>query len=119
MLTTTGAALSGAAAAGMSSLASEAAVSLADNGGNIQKTLQDLGSRQSVHNIPGQYAHSRCGAGLSWLQRGNSGHKTVTGCAAGAISGIGCQNGAETASLTNAAAWTYHSVIGYNPKKRS
>ncbi len=114
VLTTTGAALSGAVAAGMSSLASEAAVSLADNGGNIGKTLQDLGSRQSVHNILASMLTAGVGQVLAGYSVGTLATKTVTGCAAGAISGIGCQNGAETASLTNAAAWTYHSVIGYN-----
>ena len=114
VLTTTGAALSGAVAAGMSSLASEAAVSLADNGGNIQKTLQDLGSRQSVHNILASMLTAGVGQALAGYSVGTLATKTVTGCAAGAVSGIGCQNGVETASLTNAAAWTYHSVIGYN-----
>lgn len=41
----------GAVTAGMSSLASQAAVSLANNQGNISKTLKDLGSKSSVKSL--------------------------------------------------------------------
>ena len=114
VLTTTGAALSSAAAAGMSSLASEAAVSLAGNGGNIGQTLHDLGSSQSVRNIVAAMVTGGVGGALSGYSAGNLAAKTVIGCAAGAISGTGCQNGAESAAVTNAAAWTYNSMLGYD-----
>lgn len=114
VLTTTGAALSSAAAAGMSSLASEAAVSLAGNGGNIGQTLHDLGSSQSVRNIVAAMVTGGVGGALSGYSAGNLAAKTVTGCAAGAISGTGCQNGAESAAVTNAAAWSYNSMLGYD-----
>ncbi len=51
VLTTTGAAFSGAMAAGMTAMASEAAVSLANNGGDIGATLKQLGSSQSMRSI--------------------------------------------------------------------
>ena len=114
VLTTTGAALSSAAAAGMSSLTSEAAVSLAGNGGNIGQTLHDLGSSQSVHNIVASMLTAGVGQTLSGYNLGNLAGKAVTGCAAGSVSGTGCQNGAESAAITNAAAWTYNTVIGYD-----
>jgi hypothetical protein len=44
-------ATSSALAAGISSLASQAAVSFLNNGGNLGKTLRDLGSSQSVKNV--------------------------------------------------------------------
>ncbi|MDE2325097.1 MAG: DUF637 domain-containing protein, partial [Betaproteobacteria bacterium] len=114
VLTTTGAALSSAAAAGMSSLVSEAAVSLAGNGGNLGQTLHDLGSSQSVRNIVASMLTAGVGQTLSGYNLGNLVGKAVTGCAAGSVSGTGCQNGAESATITNAAAWTYNTVIGYD-----
>ena len=114
VLTTTGAALSTAAAAGMSTLASEAAVSLADNGGDIGKTLQYMGSSQSVKNIVAAMLTAGIGQTLDGYSVGTMAGKTVVGCAAGSISGAGCQNGAESAGITDAAAWSYNSMVGYN-----
>ena len=51
MLTTTGAALSSAMAAGMTTLASSAGVSFTNNGGDIGKTLKDMGSSQNVKGV--------------------------------------------------------------------
>ena len=50
-LTATGAAVSAATAAGITTLASQAAVSLINNQGDIGKTLQDLGSKESVKQL--------------------------------------------------------------------
>ena len=51
VLTTTGAVVAGASGAAISTLASKAAVSFINNGGNLNKTLQDLGSSDSVKQL--------------------------------------------------------------------
>ena len=51
VLTTTGAAVAAATAAGLTTLASQAAVSLINNQGDVGKTLQDLGSKDSVKQL--------------------------------------------------------------------
>ncbi len=51
VLTTGGAALSAAVATGVSTLASQAAVSFINNQGNLGETLQDLGSKDGVKNL--------------------------------------------------------------------
>ena len=83
-------------------------------GGNIGQTLHDLGGSQSVHNIVASMLTAGMGQTLSGYNLGNLAGKAVTGCAAGSVSGTGCQNGAESAAITNAAAWTYNTVIGYD-----
>ena len=113
VLTTTGAALSAATAAGISTLTSEAAVSLANDGGDIGKTLRDLGSRQSVKNIIAAMLTAGVGQNFGGYSSGTMAAKTAVGCAAGSITGTGCQNGVESTVITTGAAWTYNSVIGY------
>ena len=83
-------------------------------GGNIGQTLHDLGGSQSVHNIVASMLTAGMGQTLAGYNLGNLAGKAVTGCAAGSVSGTGCQNGAESAAITNAAAWTYNTVIGYD-----
>ena len=51
VLTTTGAVVAGASGAAISTLASKAAVSLINNGGDLGKTLNDLGSSDSVRQL--------------------------------------------------------------------
>lgn len=51
VLTTTGAVVAGASGAAISTLASKAAVSLINNGGDLGKTLNDLGSSESVKQL--------------------------------------------------------------------
>lgn len=38
---------------------------------------------------------------------------TVTGCAAGTVSGSGCEQGAKTAALMSTAGEAYQSIVGY------
>ncbi|UCV08564.1 DUF637 domain-containing protein [Dechloromonas denitrificans] len=51
VLTTAGAAVAAATAAGLTTLASQAAVSLINNQGDVGKTLQDLGSKETIKQI--------------------------------------------------------------------
>ena len=51
VLTTTGSAVAAATSAAVTTLASQAAVSLINNQGDIGKTLQDLGSKESVKQL--------------------------------------------------------------------
>ena len=103
------------AAAGMTSLAAQAAVSLANNQGDIGKTLQDLGSSAAIKNtvaamLVGGVAGAVADAGAAT----QLGSKVAAGCGSGAVSGTGCAGGAAFAAVTTGAALGYNSVIGYN-----
>lgn len=65
VLTTTGAAVAAATAAGLSALASQAAVSLINNEGDIGKTLKDLGSSQNVKQLVASMLTAGVTAGLN------------------------------------------------------
>ncbi|MEO9040355.1 MAG: DUF637 domain-containing protein, partial [Gallionella sp.] len=101
--------------AGFTALASEATISAINNKGDIEKTLQDLGNNNSVKNIVA--AMLTAGVGQEFANTYNVGSftaKVATGCAAGAISGIGCNQGATVDAVTSAAAWGYNSLVGYS-----
>lgn len=92
--------------AGFTALASEAAVSFANNKGDIGKTLQDLGSKQSVKSVVASMLTA--GVGQAYVGTYNVeslAAKTAAGCASGALTGTGCQKGAEVAGAMGAAAW--------------
>ena len=103
------------AAAGMTSLAAQAAVSLANNQGDIGKTLQDLGSSAAIKNtvaamLVGGVAGAVADAGAAT----QLGSKVAAGCGSGAVSGTGCAGGAAFAAVTTGAALGYSNVLGYN-----
>jgi filamentous hemagglutinin len=107
-------ALGAAINAGVSTLASQAAVSLLNNQGDIGKTLKDLGSSESVRSL----VASMLTAGVAGEFAGQYNAealaaKVAAGCASGAITGAGCQHGAEVAGVTGAAGWGYHTLVGY------
>jgi hypothetical protein len=92
--------------AGFTALASEAAVSFANNKGDIGKTLQDLGSKESVKSVVASMLTAGVGQAYAGTYNVESlAAKTAAGCASGALTGSGCQNGAEVAGAMGAAAW--------------
>ena len=101
--------------AGLSSLASQAAVSLANNQGDIGKTLQAMGSSAAVKNT----VAAMLVAGIGGAVADSGGvtqvaSKTAAGCGSGAISGSGCVGGAAFGAVTSTAAYGYQSVLGYS-----
>jgi filamentous hemagglutinin len=99
--------------AGFSALASQAAIAMVNNGGDINKTLQQLGSDQSIKNI--LIAMGTAGVGVTVQGQGMNAviANTVTGCAAGTVSGSGCEQGAKTAAVMSTAGEAYQSMVGY------
>jgi Possible hemagglutinin (DUF637) len=111
----TGMVISSTVAAGVSSVAAQAAVSLVNHNGNIGAVLEDLASSRGIKTTlaamvtagTGQYFVNNYGAaGL--------GVKILGGCASGAISGSGCEQGATFSGVTGSAGWTYNSWVGYD-----
>ena len=103
---TTYTALGAALNAGFSSLASTAAVSLVNNGGDLGKTLNDLGSSESIKGTVAAMLTAGVASnfGKIWsLDRLIA--QTATGCAAGEITGAGCKQGATTAAILGGLAW--------------
>jgi Possible hemagglutinin (DUF637) len=111
--TTTFTAAGAAMNAGFSALAAQASVSLANNGGDISKTLKDLGSSSTVKNT--LVAIATAGVGTSVAGQGVSAvaAQTAAGCATGAATGAGCEQGAKTAAVLSTAGETYQSLVGY------
>jgi hypothetical protein len=111
--TTTFTAAGAAMNAGFSALAAQASVSLANNGGDISKTLKDLGSSSTVKNT--LVAMATAGVGTSVAGQGVSAvvAQTAAGCATGAATGAGCEQGAKTAAVLSTAGETYQSLVGY------
>jgi hypothetical protein len=105
--------LGAAANAGFAALASSAGVSLANNGGDIGKTLNDLGSSSTVKNT--LVAMATAGVGTSVTGQGVSAvaAQTAAGCVTGAATGAGCEQGAKTAAVLSTAGETYQSWVGY------
>jgi hypothetical protein len=99
--------------AGFSALASQAAVAMVNNGGDINKTLQQLGNDQSIKNI--LIAMGTAGVGATVQGQGVNAvaANTLTGCAAGTVSGTGCEQGAKTAAVMSTAGEAYQSMVGY------
>ena len=101
--TTTYTAAGTALNAGFSALAAQASVSLANNGGDISKTLKDMGSSTSVRNM--LVAMATAGVGTAVAGQGVSAvaAQTAAGCASGAVTGAGCEKGATTAAVLSTA----------------
>ncbi len=99
--------------AGFSALAVQAGVALVNNGGDIGKTLQALGSSESIKNI--LIAMGSAGLGTVVAGQGISAvaAQTAAGCAAGAVSGVGCEQGAKTAAVLSGAGEAYQALVGY------
>lgn len=99
--------------AGFSALASEAAVSFANNKGDIGKTLNDMSQSQNVRNVVA--AMLTAGVGTSMPSTNMTGvlAQTATGCATGEMVGIGCEGGATNAAVTSGAALAYTTMVGY------
>jgi hypothetical protein len=112
--TTTYTAAGAALNAGFSALAAQASVSLANNGGDIGKTLKELGSSNTVKNT--LVAMSTAGVGTSVAGQGVSAvaAQTAAGCASGAVTGAGCEQGAKTAAVLSTAGETYQALVGYS-----
>ena len=111
--TTTYTAAGAALNVGFSALAAQTGVSLANNGGDIGKTLQDLGSSDAIKNTLA--AMITAGVGTSVAGQGVSAvaAQTAAGCATGAVTGAGCEQGAKTAAALSTAGETYQSLVGY------
>jgi hypothetical protein len=86
---------------------------LANNGGDISKTLKDLGSSSTVKNT--LVAIATAGVGTSVAGQGVSAvaAQTAAGCATGAATGAGCEQGAKTAAVLSTAGETYQLLVGY------
>ena len=99
--------------AGFTALASEAAISFANNKGDIGKTLNDMGQSQNVRNVVA--AMLTAGVGTSMPSTNMTGvlAQTATGCATGKMAGIGCERGATNAAVTSGAALAYTTMVGY------
>jgi filamentous hemagglutinin len=99
--------------AGFSALASSVAVSFVNNGGDIGKTLKDMGSKDSVKNILIAMGTASVGANVAGQGVTAVVAQTVTGCMAGEVSGAGCEKGATTAAVLSGAGEAYQSLVGY------
>ena len=114
MTGTAATAASAAIAAGLTTLTSESTIALINNKGDIGKTLNDMGKSENVRNVVAAMLTAGVGEYLTSYNITNLAVKTATGCAAGTISGAGCNQGAASGAVTDAAAWTYNSLVGYN-----
>lgn len=105
----TGAAVS----TGLQTLAAQASVALVNNGGDIGKMLQQLGSEQSVKSL--LIAMGSAGVGTSVAGQGVNAvaAQTAAGCVAGEMNGAGCEQGAKTAAVLSGASETYRAWVGY------
>ncbi len=99
--------------AGFSALAAQASVSLANNGGDIGKTLKDLGSSNTVKNTLVAMATASVGTSVAGQGVAAVAAQTAAGCATGAVTGAGCEQGAKTAAVLSTAGETYQSLVGY------
>ena len=99
--------------AGFSALAVQASISLANNGGDISKTLKEMGSSATVKNT--LVAMATAGVGTAVAGQGVSAvaAQTAAGCASGAVTGAGCEKGATTAAVLSTAGEAYQSLVGY------
>lgn len=99
--------------AGFSALAVQASISLANNGGDISKTLKEMGSSTTVKNT--LVAMATAGVGTAVAGQGVSAvaAQTAAGCASGAVTGAGCEKGATTAVVLSTAGEAYQSLVGY------
>ena len=85
--------------AGFSALAAQAGVSLVNNGGDIGKTLQDLGSSAAIKNTLAAMATAGVGTAYAGTYTAESTLANVAaGCASSAIGGGKCEQGATLAA---------------------
>jgi filamentous hemagglutinin len=95
--------------AGFTTLASNAAVSFANSGGNLGRTLQDLGSSSNVKQILASMLSGGVGGYFNGTYSLESLlGKTIAGCAATELSGGRCQDGATTALVIGGLSWAGH-----------
>lgn len=97
--------------AAVTSLATTAAVSFANNGGDLGKTLEDMGKSENVKNIIA--AMLTAGVMQSYLRTYNAesfAAKTLAGCVTGEMTGSGCKQGATTAAIMAGSTWVNHAM---------
>lgn len=99
--------------AGFSALTAQASISLINNGGDIGKTLKDLGSQDSLRNIVIAMTTATVGNAIAGQGARAVAAQTVTGCVAGEASGAGCKSGAKTAAVLSSAGEAYRAWVGY------
>jgi hypothetical protein len=81
-------------------------VSLINNQGDIGKTLNDLGKKESIRQLVAAMLTGGVGGYYSGVYNLESLlAKTAAGCAAGELSGSGCQQGAAVAGTMAGLAW--------------
>ncbi len=104
-------AASAAVSAGLTTLASEASLSLINNKGDLGKTLNDMGKSENVRNVVA--AMITAGVIQDYLKTYNLksfAAKTLTGCATGDMTGSGCQKGATTAAIMAGSTWANYAM---------
>ncbi len=95
-----------AASAAVTSLATSAAISFANNGGDLGKTLDDLGSSETIRGMVSSMLTAGVGQYFSGTYNLESfAGKIVAGCAAGELSGSDCKHGAASAAVWQGLAW--------------
>lgn len=102
---------SAAVAAGLTTLASEASVSLINNKGDLGKTLNDMGKSENVRNvIAAMITAVVIQDYLKTYNLKSFAAKTLTGCATGDMTGSGCQKGATTAAIMAGSTWANNAM---------
>ena len=97
--------------AAVTTIATQASISLINNGGDIGQTLDELGSSASVRSV----LAGMLTAGVTQSFGGNYGvgrvlAETAAGCASGEITGSGCEDAASQAALMSSLAWMSHAM---------
>jgi hypothetical protein len=103
-----------AASAGFSALTAQAAVLLVNNKGDISKTLEQMGSEQSVKNILIAVGTAGVGEAASGQGTAAVAAQTAAGCLAGEMNGADCEQGAKTAAVLSSAGEAYRAWVGYS-----
>lgn len=104
--------------AGISTLASQAAVTLINNKGDVGKTLEELGKSENVRNIVAAMLTAGVGTAMPSTSMTGVVAQTATGCTTGEMVGIGCESGATNAAVTSGAALAYTTMVGYTADLR-
>jgi hypothetical protein len=80
---------------------------------DIGKTLEQLGSSETIKNI--LIAMGTAGVGATVQGQGANAvmANAMTGCVAGTLNGSGCEKGAKTAAFVSTAGEAYQSMVGY------
>lgn len=97
--------------AGLSTLASQAAVTILNNKGDVGKTLEDMGKSENVKNIIA--AMLTAGVMQSYLRTYNAesfAAKTMAGCVTGEMTGSGCKQGATAAAIMAGSTWINYAM---------